>query len=172
MDYQDFVGALSRCEGKNVKVRAIKNLCYPTPIPEAILPLFQDMMGILQAARKTLFKKDEKIIIFGIQFTPVARESDAPLALKRVFNPKAPKTHLSCSVQYVKKSMSDSSEINPVKSCESVIVDFTVGEVVDSNYYLSKITHQNFGGKLYGLIKSERLSLIWPAIQMEQVNFN
>ncbi|MDX2164900.1 MAG: hypothetical protein SFW07_05745 [Gammaproteobacteria bacterium] len=171
MDYQDFVGALSDCQMDNIKVQAVKDMCYSSPLPKAILPLFQDILSILQTTT-TLFTKKEKIIIFGIQFTAVTLESNQPLVLNRVYNRKSPKAHLSCSIQYVKTRISDVAITDAAKNIETLVIDFTLGEVVDTNYYLSKVMHKNLGGTLYGLIKNEKLSSTWPAIQQELCCFN
>jgi hypothetical protein len=166
MDYTDFTKTLSRYQTENIKISSVNNIYYLDQFPKAILPLFKEIINILQY-NSTITQPKEKIYLLGIQVIPFSIESEIPLLFKRIFNPKFPKRHFCCSLQYSKELNKNPSSQHQFKNIQSISIDFTSGEIGDSNYYLSKIVPQKYKGQLYGRITSKALDRVWSTIHQK-----
>ncbi len=160
MDYKAFINAIDTCNAKKIKSFYLKGICYTKQLPNNLLPLLKEAIRVLDNST-TFFQEKMEIYFYSIQFTPFSIESELPQTTQRIFQHKSPRIHLTCSLQYIKKNTSNYPTLNDFSHSDSIVIDFTSGEIGDRNYYLSKIKNKKSATGLLGMINKHKLNKAW-----------
>jgi hypothetical protein len=161
MNYHEFFDASKNAETKHVKALFFQNSCAVTQIPSAFRLLIPYLICWMQAHLKDFCNPGEVIGLFGLQVMSVAIESSLPQKLNRIHYPKTPTYHLCVSLNYLILPLHLINVIKSWRDHQSLIVDFTTGEIMDSDRYLSLTLGIDLPGKIYGKISPKLLDQSW-----------
>lgn len=139
MVYEDFIACVEQHQTNKVKALYFKSCCATTALPHPILASIPTLVQFLEKTEPSLCQKGQSLYLFGLQ--PCAMASP----------PDTAQPHLCCVLKYLlleegKHKPSDWSEEH------NLVIDFTTGEVMDSQHYLSRVFDQASQGISYGML--------------------
>lgn len=161
MEYQKFISVISQNQTAKVKPVSLPNSSSPWPIPDKFQALLPDVIRIIEKNFDDLSDEKQFIAIFGFQPTGMAIESDLPIINNRIFLRNHMRSHLSCSLYYL--PVDDLGKQQNWSRYKSIVIDFTSGIVMDSNYYLCTMGVRTTGGKVLGNIDAQKLKHVWQS---------
>ncbi len=168
MTYEQFIATLLKHQTYHVKALSFPESCSPKKIPDSVLTLFPAIIKILEKQVAKLCQLNQIIAVFGLQTAPIAINSSLPIISHRIIDRKQPKRHLCCSLSYMVSSANDFANIKSWKETENIILDFTTGEIMDGNYYMTKLSHRPaVKGHLYGVLDSSELNAVWKNLSVD-----
>lgn len=168
MTYDYFIGMVKHHQ--NTRIRAFSGVQQTNPehVPAAFALLMPEIFSILNEHLDDICDMDEVMVIFGLQPASRMFASNMPLEKERFIEGLQPDYHLCCTLDFFKVPMQQ-IESNDAWSCtNSVVVDFTSGEVMDSDRLLAKLQVSSESGKLYGRIKEDALDIAWTIAKIKQ----
>jgi hypothetical protein len=165
MIYEQFIGALREHETPHIKALSFPESCSPKKIPDAFLSLLPQIIKILEKQLTKLCKLNQVVALFGLQTAPIAIKSTLPVTSKRIINIKNTEHHLCCSLSYLITSAENFNHIKSWEGAENIIIDFTSGEIMDSDYYIAKLSNgAPKRNHLYGALDASHLDAAWKSI--------
>jgi len=165
MKYREFFSSLKRSETSHVRALFIKDCCAVQPIPFCFTLLLAEIIHLMERKHAEFCQAGEITAVFGLQVAPGHIESDLPKALHRIYERQHPSSHFCGVLSYlILPDDADLRGIKTWKSHQSLIVDFTTGEVMDDDRYLSLSLRTSASGKLYGKLPADVLETAWRLV--------
>ncbi|MBP6104766.1 MAG: hypothetical protein KA508_06910 [Gammaproteobacteria bacterium] len=139
MVYKDFIACVERHQTEKVRALYFESCCATTTIPDPILSSVPKLVQLLEKTEPPLCQKGQSIYLFGLQPCAMASHSDIS------------RQHLCCVLKYL--LLDDGSHQPSDWSGEhNIVIDFSTGEVMDNQRYLSKVFDQKSAGISYGML--------------------
>ncbi len=169
MRYDYFIGMVRNHETSRIRSFSGSQQTNPEHIPAAFALLMPEVIAILKENFNEVCEADQGIVIFGLQPASGMIASNRPLELERFVDGLQLDYHFCCTLDFFKVPMSQIDKADDHWHCtDSVVIDFTSGEVMDSDRFLSKLHALPEAGKLYGCIKEDALEIIWTITKIKQ----
>lgn len=140
----------------------------PEHIPSAFALLMPEVISALNDNLEDICTQDEALVIFGLQPASAMIASNLPLEKNRSIDGLQPDYHFCCTLDFFKVSLEECNNIESWTSTDSVIVDFSAGEVMDSDRFLAKLHGLPQAGTIYGNISAEALEIAWKIVRIKQ----
>lgn len=172
MIYDHFIGTIRKNQTSHVKAISFQGSCAIERVPNALSALIPDITKALENNFHKLCKKNQVIALFGIQPGPPLLESEQPLQLNRVLSKSTPKQHLCLSLQYVVAASDKLEQLKNWEGASTLIIDFTTGLIMDSQYYFAKYFNCDLKGTVYAQIKSSSLDKVWNDLLNVETNIS
>lgn len=176
ISYSDLVCQIKKLETPRVTALFLPDSCATFSLPVAFKNLFFALVDSLTHNIDLLCQPNHMLCLFSLQTVSVSIQSDFPLKFNRVYYTHAKNTHFCCILQYLTKpienfaleshSSSHLSKQMDWQQAQSVIVDFTVGEIFNHQHYLFKVLNKNQMGQIYGQLPTEKLKQAWMLYQL------
>lgn len=167
MKYDYFMGMVKQYETDRIKAFPGKSATATEHIPSPFALLMQNVINILNENIQALCKVSEKLVIMGLQPACQMIQSSQAHQLNRYFDDGDPNKHLCCTLDYlVDDKQSDSHEW---QQTNTVIIDFTAGEVMDQRAYLQRLALCQDDGYIYGDIKPDLLQTAWQIFNIRRI---
>lgn len=168
MKYDYFIGMLKYHQTTRIRAFNGPQQTNPEHVPDAFALLIPDIISILTENFNEFCGLDQGIVIFGLQPASRMIASNIPLEQERFIDGFQIDYHLCCTLDFFKVPMSQIDEAD-WHCTDSIVIDFTTGEVMDSDRLLSKLHYfLPEQGKLYGRIKKTALHTIWTIAKIKQ----
>lgn len=168
MKYDYFIGMVKHHQ--TTRIRAFSGLQQTNPehVPAAFALLMPEIFSILNEHISDICNTDEVMVIFGLQPASRMIASNMPLEKERFIKGLQPDYHLCCTLDFFKVPMQQIESSDAWSCTDSVVVDFTSGELMDSDRLLAKLHASSENGKLYGCIREDALDIAWTIAKIKQ----
>lgn len=164
MVYQDFIRCIEQHQTARVTALAISESCSMQSIPKVILSLIPNMIEILDKKHHHFSANNEIIAIFGLQPCLLAIKSEFPKTSKRIINKERSDNHLCCVLKYVSLSREQLAKQSTWLTSHDLIIDFTTGNLMDHQYYLSQVIPLSAQGTIFSVLDNANLHAVWQKI--------
>jgi hypothetical protein len=168
MRYDYFIGMVKHHETKHIRAYTGEQQTNPEHVPTAFALLMPEIISILNENFDDVCGLGHGIVIFGLQPASAMIASNIPLEQERFVDGLQPDYHFCCTLDFFKVPMSDINDSEDWNYTDSIVVDFTSGELMDSDRFLSKLHFLPEQGKLYGRINKEALNIAWTITRIKQ----
>lgn len=161
MIYREFIDILGKTQTKQVKAIAFPSSCAITRIPRAFNILLPCIVQCIQAEINSFCSTNELIAIFGLQMSSGTVQTEMPKKLHRIYDKHHSNYHLCCVLSYLILPIENSTLPEDWQNSRSILIDFTSGEIMDGERYLSLVFNHPVNGKLYGTLPEKLLTKAW-----------
>jgi hypothetical protein len=168
--YSQFINLIDKHQTLHVRPLSLSNSCNASAIPSAFGSLLADVVGALEKNYQELSKNGLAIAVHGLQMTAIAVESRAPALLNRILIPTKPLNHFCCVLSYIPIRDEEGMKQTDWSNSESIIIDFTLGLVINQQEYLYEVFKSGKRGKIYSCLDPGKLSMAWCQIQKQRLH--
>lgn len=165
MVYQDFIKKVDQQKSRTVKALSLENSCSTNKIPAIVLSLIPNLIQLLENHSSFSHPK-QNLMLCGLQPVAVSIQSIFPLLSKRIWDLCHPNMHFCCVLHYLfipKKIRT--LEMTENYQCQTLIIDFTTGLLMDNQCYLSKaLGLLPTNGTVYGCLNQDDLNDAWTVM--------
>ena len=151
MIYKDFIACVARHQTEQVKVLYFESCCSTTAIPNSILGLVPNLIRLLQEIQPSLCKKGQIMHLFGLQPCAIAPYSSEYKKADSRVHTQHSDPHLCCVLKYL-LLYNHSHQPSTWSEENTIVIDFTTGEVMDNQRYLSLVFNHKPEGISYGML--------------------
>lgn len=168
MNYSYFIAMVKHHETQHIRAYTGEQKTNPEHVPAAFALLMPEIISIFNDNFNDVCELGQGMVIFGLQPASAMIASNKPLEQERFIDGLQPDYHFCCTLDFFKVPM-DQLDGSEAWSCtDSVVIDFTSGELMDSDRFLSKLHFLPEQGKLYGRINKEALNIAWTITKIKQ----
>lgn len=159
MIYTDFIKHLRALETKHIRVLSFPSSCSESQLPENFSCLFPEILNILEQNISVLSPENKIIGLFSLQ----AAAGRISSSLRKKLHCQAPDYHLCYVLNYLilPFSASNKYQVSDWDKYQSLVIDFTSGEVMDIDRYLFLSGYYGTEGKIYGHLSANLLKKAW-----------
>lgn len=165
MEYVNFINTLMRCQTRSIKAIPFHSSCAPAQIPDEFSALLPNLVELLEGSIDLFCKTDQVLVLFGLQPSSIALTSELPISLQRVIDGSSPNMHLCCSLAYLTATEQRLKNIHSWEGAQNIIVDFTLGTVMNDERYIAQVLGEPPRGLVYGSLNKTSLSFAWEKIK-------
>jgi hypothetical protein len=164
MTYNEFIQLLETHQTANVKCLSFPGCSAPSPIPNEFMSLLPEIIKVLDNNIRTFCKEDQVLAIIGLQLGPPMMRSRTPEKLNRFIHKAYPHQHFCCVLQYMIVNRDDLENTTCWQGAQTLMVDFTTGDVMDGQRYIFRVLGDAPEGTVYGTINDKKLAAVWQTI--------
>ncbi len=137
--YEDFIACVEQHQTDKVKALYFESCCTTKAIPNPVLSGVPSLIQFLEKTEPALCQKGQCLYLFGLQPCAMVPHSDAS------------EQQLYYVLKYL---LLDDNKNRPADWSEehNIVIDFSKGEVMDNQRYLSKVFDQKPEGISYGML--------------------
>lgn len=168
MNYDYFIGMVKHHETNRIRAYRGTQQTSPEHVPAAFALLMPEIISIINFNFSEICKPEESIVIFGLQPASAMIASNQPLELGRSIEGLQPDYHFCCTLDFFRTTTIEPHQNEEWVNTDSIIVDFTTGQMMDSDRFLAKLHFLPKQGKFYGRISKEALNIAWTIIRIKQ----
>lgn len=168
MQYDYLMGMIKSHETRRIRAFNGTKQSNPEPIPAAFALLMPEIMAILTKSLNDLCEFDQGMVIFGLQPASGMISSNSPLEHERFIDGLPLDYHFCCTLDFFKIKLGQTDKNTIWGHTNSIVIDFTSGEVMDSDRFLSKVHFFADQGILYGRITKKALDIVWTIAKIKQ----
>lgn len=147
MDYGDFIEFVGRHQTERVKGLHFDSCCATNGIPSSVLSFIPQLIRLLHNSHIFLSEPDQIIYLFGLQPCVIALQP----SLSEIADEKNSESHLCYVIKYL---LLDRHQKQPSTWSKehNLVINFTTGQLMDNQYYLSMVFNLDTQGTVYGKI--------------------
>lgn len=168
MKYDYLIGMVKQHETSRIRAFNGPQQTNLESVPDAFALLIPEIIRILNRNLNEICDPDQKVVIFGLQPASGMITSSQPFEKARFIKGLWLDYHFCCTLDFFKVKISEGYEAHNWHCTDSVIIDFTSGEIMDSDRFLAKLEGISDKNKLYGHIKEDLLNMAWKIANIKQ----
>lgn len=167
MTYDYFIKMVKHHQTDRIRAFSGSQQANPEHVPTAFVLLMPEIIAVLNENLETICEPEQVMVIFGLQPATRMIASNKPLEKERFIEGLQPDYHLCCTLDFFKVAV-DHMGSESWNCTDSIVIDFTSGEIMDSDQLLAKLNLDSKPGKLYGHINEDALEIAWTIAKIKQ----
>lgn len=168
MLYTGFINCLRKAETTRVKALSIPSSCALTQIPCAFQMLIPHIVKLIDQNIDQFCHVHQIVAWFGLQVTSGGIQSNLPQQLNRIHYPYYANVHFCCVLSYLTVDHDAFSAIDSWQNYQSLVIDFTTGDLMDNQHYIFQMLGQSSPGRIYGQLDQKLLKKAWTLATKEK----